>query len=185
MKAIVIPTLLLVVLCSLTSFSVNINQDKKQWLAQAKSLLAAPGIEAITDAQEIPTEVIADVERLMLKTYKNTDDEGLRTFKLVSPDGLAPGGRSARRARPHYRMLNFAYNTGNKWIISYYHNEGRSSYQQVLIYVKKSKKKADLASLIIERRPSSPADLLTKIEQASPDSWTYPVADENAAQFIF
>jgi len=183
MKASALSTLLLVFVCTLTSFSTT--QDKNQWLAEAQSLLATPNIEAITDAQEIPEAVITDVERLMAKTYKGTDDEGLRTFKLISPGELAPGGRGVRRARPHYRMLNFAYNTGDKWVISYYHNEGRTAYQQVLIYVKKSKKKSDLASLIIERRPTSPNDLLTRIQQAPTEDWTYPVADADAAQYIF
>ena len=165
-----IPALLL--LSVLSAFGLRTDQDEAI-ISQVREIVLAPDLQTVWNKEEIPASVFELLNKRLKKEYKGDD----YAFTLLNGNELVPGTKRVGTNRVAYRKLNFAYTVGEQWIISYYHNNGKVGFQQILI-VDVAKKRNNVASLLIDHRPTSPQNLLSWMEQQEELEITYPTESE-------
>lgn len=157
----------------LSGFGLSANQDAADIVSQVREIVNAPNLRTLRTKEEIPPTVYELLNKRLKKEYRGEQ----LTFELLNGNELVPGTKRVGTNRVAYRKLNFAYTVGTQWIISYYHNNGRVGFQQLLI-VDEGKKRHNIASMLIDRRPRSPEALLRWLEQQSELEITYPTDAE-------
>jgi len=165
-------TLFSVLLLSLSAFTIKGYDAVADVVNQVRDIVNHPELRVVRDKEEIPASVFTLLNKRLAKEYKEEV-----TFTLLNGNELVPGAKRVGTNRMAYRKLNFAYNVGQQWIISYYHNNGRVGFQQILI-VDEAKRKKNITSVLIDNRPRSPQALLAWLEAQEELEITYPTASE-------
>jgi len=159
------------------AFNLEKNESlRERIISDVEEILLHPEVEVIDDKNSLPESIYEELNRVLADYYNNSElTEEDYAFELLNSDELTPPRRNNER---HYqRKLNFAYNVGSKWILSYYQSNGRFGYQQILV-INKQRRKDRITGFIIDRRPSSPEDLLSKIRAEEPMMLTFPFNDD-------
>ena len=142
-------------------------------IEQVREIVEHPNMSIIRMKEDIPATIFETLNTRLHKEYKSEDYQ----FELLNGNELVPGTKRVGTNSVSYRKLNFAYTVGEQWIISYYHNNGRVGFQQILV-IDMSKKRNNIASLLVDSRPRSPENLLAWMESQDKLDITYPTESE-------
>lgn len=157
----------------LSAFTAPQNLDASEVIEQVRDIVHNPNMVTIRAKEDIPASIFETLNDRLRKEYKDED----YSFTLLNGNELVPGTKRVGTNTVSYRKLNFAYTVGEQWIISYYHNNGRVGFQQILI-IDQGKKRNNIASLLVDSRPRSAEDLLAWMEAQEKLEITYPTESE-------